>query len=1483
MIIEQVIARISADTTGIKRGVQESNNLLRSLGQSANQASRTSSQGFMDMARGIKGVEQATRSAKSTMFGFIAATGAINMMTTAWNAAKSAVIDFNSTLEQATIGFTTMLGSASKANVFIKELKDFAVKTPFEFSTLITASQRLMALGFSAEKVQPMLASVGDAVAALGGSMQDSGQRIIRALGQMQAKGKVSAEEMMQLSEAGISAWQYLADAYGVTTAEIMETSRKTAVDSGTAITAIMEGMTNDFGGMMMAQSKTLQGAMSNIVDYMEQTAGAMTMPIYEAMRDGVLKLSQIFGSREFEQQSMMIAESLSQGMEAGFKQAGALFDSMQPYIKSFFQSFSDNKATFKDIGDSLLQLAEAAGKFASSAIEVGAALIAATPPVTITALNIIAESLARIGEFATKYEGPIKALLLLFAARKMLSFAHSILSSAAAFKVQAAASLQAATSLNMQAVAQDRLTAATARGAATSSIGVIPGLAKVQAGNMNLVTRNAGMATKATYGLKSGMGALAAAFNPATLAMGAAAVAMMAWSANTAQQTKFLDDFVAGVIEAGETIPEKMALIGEAMDGALPDNRDIAYSGGLLEDFGASLKNIWSGFQSGGAGGAYGALFGRGAGDTSNSLQALIDEQLSLFDQFNNDQEALLDDNHEQFNKWRLGVAEEMANAIDGVDDDMRKLYEAEVEGYAALLDPLNNFKDQTFVTLDEMMTNMTDNLSGLQNFKSNLSYLLSIGEDDAAAYFANIGPAANLAMSELIHGTPEDMAKFNQLVSDGFATAGIDATDAMWSGLEAMPGLATAAGYDIASRLTAAAVEEARLAQQKLPNAYNVALDEIKKNAETTMGLAFGGAAMIPAVQESIDELTTAFNGLDPEKLIESGITPEMLGIPEVQVALAELALEGGAEDPIQIMMTVGNALEEIGLLQSEVDTLFTDLGAPPDLIIKSNSLDTMGDINGVKAAVKALDNMADVHIKVYLDAILTGTDLAKSYVQPYTPRPNNSWYSGNGPAGANGLITFANGGMLPKQAKIQSPGTLVQWAEPETGGEAFIPLGRNKRDQALDVWREVGRRFGMIAFNNGGITKPDLFVPNSKKKSSSGSSSTKSSSGGGGIGFSAPTTWGFQNFDQELSGWQNFVKIILDDQNRMYENGDMTADAYLASLNNSLGAYTKYSDEWISITNQIAAVEADLDAQRQEALDHQRMIQDNMYGVGDIGEDQYLAILRDRINMLDVYSDEWMSVWQQIQSIGEQQEAEQIRLTAAMFEVGIISEQDYLNSLKSRLVQTQQFSVEWMDLWREITAIEQAALDEQVAAIEQAYNDIADPLSRQTDMVAQIGSGRATGSSLTRYYERMASELGRWTDGIEQLAKMGLNQDFLRRLISNGPDSLPFVESLIQGGAGMVSIINTGEKGLASKIDAFATSVSGYATGISSAPGGLAVLGEDGPELVSLPAGSRVTPRSQTYGEVGSSMNAAEIQTAVEKGMIRGWKSIRRSERQ
>ena len=185
-------------------------------------------------------------------------------------------------MEQTEKAFTTLLKSADLAKDFLAELERFAAATPFELPGLLNASKRLLAFGFSAQQVIPVLTAIGDSAAALG--MGEEGiSRLTTAIGQIQAKAKVSAEEMNQINETGIPAWQLLADTIGTTVPQAMDMASKGMIDGATGVQAILTGMNKQFGGMMAEQSQTLNGMMSNIQDSIGQLSTVVGKEITEA------------------------------------------------------------------------------------------------------------------------------------------------------------------------------------------------------------------------------------------------------------------------------------------------------------------------------------------------------------------------------------------------------------------------------------------------------------------------------------------------------------------------------------------------------------------------------------------------------------------------------------------------------------------------------------------------------------------------------------------------------------------------------------------------------------------------------------------------------------------------------------------------------------------------------------------------------------------------------------------------------------------------------------------------------------------------------------------------------------------------------------------------------------------------------------------------------------------------------------------------
>ncbi|WP_289296270.1 hypothetical protein, partial [uncultured Reyranella sp.] len=103
----------------------------------------------------------------------------------------------------------------------------------------------------------------------------------------------------------------------------------------------------------------------------------------------------------------------------------------------------------------------------------------------------------------------------------------------------------------------------------------------------------------------------------------------------------------------------------------------------------------------------------------------------------------------------------------------------------------------------------------------------------------------------------------------------------------------------------------------------------------------------------------------------------------------------------------------------------------------------------------------------INIALNATVTGSGALDSWARRI-------------PQARGGVLDFyADGGLRESHvAQIAPAGAMRLWAEPETGGEAYIPLAAAKRDRSLQIWEETGRRLGVQSFASGGLTSSGTY---------------------------------------------------------------------------------------------------------------------------------------------------------------------------------------------------------------------------------------------------------------------------------------------------------------------------------------------------------------------------------------------------------------------
>lgn len=198
--------------------------------------------------------------------------------------------------EVAQMSFERLMGSEEEALAYLGELRDFAAKTPFDFPGIRDSAARFLAVGVEADRVIPIMTTLGDATSAMGTGAEGV-DRATTALIQMSQKGKVSAEEMMQLTEAGIPAWDALAGKLGVDVPTAMQMVTDRAVDAETMFSALEEksgsALDRVSGGMEDA-STSLSGVLSTMKDNFDMILGDVMEPILPLLKDMLPKIAEV-------------------------------------------------------------------------------------------------------------------------------------------------------------------------------------------------------------------------------------------------------------------------------------------------------------------------------------------------------------------------------------------------------------------------------------------------------------------------------------------------------------------------------------------------------------------------------------------------------------------------------------------------------------------------------------------------------------------------------------------------------------------------------------------------------------------------------------------------------------------------------------------------------------------------------------------------------------------------------------------------------------------------------------------------------------------------------------------------------------------------------------------------------------------------------------------------------------------------------------
>ena len=451
------------------------------------------------------------------------------------------------------------------------------------------------------------------------------------------------------------------------------------------------------------------------------------------------------------------------------------------------------------------------------------------------------------------------------------------------------------------------------------------------------------------------------------------------------------------------------------------------------------------------------------------------------------------------------LGAATVAGLAITGLTIAIGNYFESIAEAQGRT--------DELADTLDEL-TGAATAATG-ETIISQLSEQLDEGDWEA---LEKIGLSqADLAAAVMEGGDAYDqaIAKLGEyaLAQDGVVASGMNAEDAYQKAIDAMEeqngaledGREKIQQNAEAQEQLAGSAEISAEAQQVLTGAIEetgVGLEGVIEDMEKFLELLFAtGLATMDArtaqaeyhesireVGDAVKEINEDLGGMG-EALLDSG---EDFDLTTEAGARANAAFQDVAQSGMDVVTSMSEAGASQDDLQGKLEGTYNDLiAAAGEFGITGKAAEDLArEVLGVPDGVsidtwmsdeaerqaestqRAIDNVdRSITVTTVFRTIGTVPTITSGRVHGYAMEADGGVYS------RPGVKTFADGGVENHVAQIARPGDWRVWAEPETGGEAYIPLAMSKRARSERILADVANRFGMglTSFDNGGMVLP------------------------------------------------------------------------------------------------------------------------------------------------------------------------------------------------------------------------------------------------------------------------------------------------------------------------------------------------------------------------------------------------------------------------
>lgn len=185
-------------------------------------------------------------------------------------------------IQKSQAALTGLYGSGQMANDMLTRLRGLAASSPIEYTAFARGAESLAYMGYSGDTAYTVLQRVNTALVASGKGAESMDQ-VNYAMLEMVNTGKVYAEQLTQMSQAGLPVWSMLADYMHTTIADVRDQVTQGKLSIDTVMQAIQAGGGETFQRMEAAaeqSSRTLSAVWARTKDNVALAFADMIQPM---------------------------------------------------------------------------------------------------------------------------------------------------------------------------------------------------------------------------------------------------------------------------------------------------------------------------------------------------------------------------------------------------------------------------------------------------------------------------------------------------------------------------------------------------------------------------------------------------------------------------------------------------------------------------------------------------------------------------------------------------------------------------------------------------------------------------------------------------------------------------------------------------------------------------------------------------------------------------------------------------------------------------------------------------------------------------------------------------------------------------------------------------------------------------------------------------------------------------------------------------